>query len=145
VKTAWTTLIAFLLFSSSGCVTRPDWIQSTLVTADVTGVWQGTTSAALGGSYGGGDFLLELQQEGPRVTGRFQAVGGPFAADRSSPLVEGRVGGDVLTFSARHSDGVWTGELTVSGDQMEGDIRGGTGRSVRVSLRRVNAPESPRR
>jgi hypothetical protein len=144
VKTAWATLIAAVLLFSSGCVTRPDWIQATLVTADVTGVWQGTTSIALGGSYGGGDVLLDLQQEGPRVTGRFQAVGGPFATDRSSPL-EGRVGGDVLTFSARHSDGVWIGELTVSGDRMEGDIRGATGRSVRVSLRRVNAPESPRR
>jgi hypothetical protein len=41
VKTAGATLIAAVRLFSSGC-TRPDWIDATLVTVDVTGVWQGT-------------------------------------------------------------------------------------------------------
>jgi hypothetical protein len=143
VNTAGATLIAAVLVFSGACVTRPDWIQATLVTVDVTGVWRGTSSVGLGSS-AGGDFLLDLAQEGPKVKGRFQAGGGPMTADRSGPL-EGRVGGDVLSFRAQSSDVVWIGELTVSGDQMEGEIRGITGRSIRVSLRRVDPPASPQR
>jgi hypothetical protein len=34
-------LIAATLAIGSGCA-RPDWIESTVVTVDLTGVWQGT-------------------------------------------------------------------------------------------------------
>ena len=46
MKTAWAPLIAGLLMLGVGCVKQPDWIESTLVTVDVTGVWFGTVYAA---------------------------------------------------------------------------------------------------
>jgi hypothetical protein len=134
VKTAGVTLIAMALLCSSGCVTRPDWIQATLVTVDVAGVWQGTASANLG--WGGTRFVLDLEQKGMRVTGNFHSVGGSMAADRSGAL-EGSVGGDVLSFTVQSPEGSLSGELAVSLDQMEGVIRSPTGRNVRVVLRRA--------
>jgi hypothetical protein len=71
VKTAGAILIAAVMLLSSGCVTRPDWIEATLVTVDVNGVWQGReTSRGIGRPV-----TFELhQKEGPNVTGtvRFQ-------------------------------------------------------------------------
>ncbi len=42
MKAAGTMLIAAVLLLSPGCVKQPDWIETTLVTVDVTGVWEGT-------------------------------------------------------------------------------------------------------
>jgi hypothetical protein len=61
VQTAGATLIAAVLLFSSGC-TRPDWIEATLVTVDVTGVWQGTVPAGYGPGVGLRDVTLNLQQ-----------------------------------------------------------------------------------
>jgi hypothetical protein len=49
-------LVAVLL--GSGCA-KPDWIQQTLVTVDVTGMWRDTD----------GTVELKLEQYGPKVTG----------------------------------------------------------------------------
>ncbi len=104
----------------SGCA-RPDWIEQTLVTADVTGAWMGV----------GGSLELNLNQEGAKVTGsmvqRIPQIRTPIA---------GTVTGDV--FRAIGTNVVYEGELTVSGDEMNGYVRSSGGRVV-TSLRRVNA------
>ena len=71
MQTAGATLIAAVLLFSSGC-TRPDWIESTLVTVDVTGVWQGTVSGGTRAGGGGPNITLYLEQEGPKVKGRME-------------------------------------------------------------------------
>jgi hypothetical protein len=58
-------LVAMLVFGS-GCA-KPDWIQQTLVTVDVTGVWIGS----MGKGSITSDVRLELQQQGSKVTGKF--------------------------------------------------------------------------
>ena len=61
--------IGFLLLLSFGCAARRDWIEETLVTVDVTGVWRGRVSRA-GGVGDQGAIELTLQQSGSRVTGK---------------------------------------------------------------------------
>src|SRR5262245_10734670 len=110
-------LIAAVLFVSPGCIKQPDWIESTLVTVDVSGVWEGAVSISPG-AFGPGveqRAQLELEQESPKVTGMLV-----FPIPYSGPL-EGRVGGDLFHFRAIASQGVnFTGEVTVSGDEMDG-------------------------
>src|SRR5215472_10554364 len=53
--------MALLVSGLVGC-TRPDWIQSTLVTVDVSGSWQGNVTRPAG-AYGPGLVQLQLQQE----------------------------------------------------------------------------------
>ena len=53
-------LLAMVIAIDSGCVTRPDWIERTLVTVDVTGVWHGISEAGLGG--GNVALWLDLRQ-----------------------------------------------------------------------------------
>ena len=87
-----TRRIAFALLTTvalgSGCA-KPDWIQDTLVTVDVTGTWQR--------SGGGPKFQLDLEQQGSRVKGTIgaQVFYGSLAV--SGPL-EGTVAGDVFNF-----------------------------------------------
>jgi len=57
----------------SGCG-KSDWIERTLVTADVTGTWVGR----------GGTLELALEQHGPKVTGKMQWRGiQPFEHSRA--------------------------------------------------------------
>ena len=63
-------MVAGLLVSGILGCTRPDWIQSTLVTVDVSGEWQGNISRPAG-AYGPGLISLSLRQSGPKVTGTF--------------------------------------------------------------------------
>jgi hypothetical protein len=138
VKAAGVTLIAFLVFCG-GCVTRPDWIQATLVTADVSGVWQGRPR-------GSGTALrrlatFELHQEGPKVTGTVSVSELPLSSG-AGPL-EGRVGGDVFHFTVRSVNGVWTGELTVVDDQMEGLLTASNGQTMSLLLRRISPASAP--
>lgn len=67
-------LITAVLVLSPGCVQQPDWIESTLVTVDVTGVWEGGVTGE-GGARSvlpSVSALLDLEQEGPKVKGKFQ-------------------------------------------------------------------------
>ncbi len=69
---AWLTL-GFLALTAAGCA-RPDWIESTLVTVDVTGVWQGTSANSATGTFAAGrPIVLTLEQSGSRVRGRSQS------------------------------------------------------------------------
>ena len=100
-------LVVTALAVSSGCA-RPDWIEQTLVTVDVTGVWRGTSVAGRLES-----MQLTLQQSGSKVTGQLKGV-----ASRQDGPIEGTVSGDLFRFRSPRA-GV-TGELQVNGDEMTG-------------------------
>jgi hypothetical protein len=123
---AWA--VAGLIVSASlGCA-RPDWIQSTLVTVDVTGEWQGNVTRPAG-AYGPGLISLSLRQSGPKVTGTFSLSPGP---NKDVPL-EGTISGDVLRFQSR--GGLVTAELQVNGDDMSGTGTSTAG-SIRIEIHR---------
>ena len=109
-------IIAAAFVFATGCA-KSDWIDRTLVTVDVTGVWQGTMTVG-GGSYVVMSCELTLQQVGPKVTGRLSHVNPAYAGP-----IEGTVNGD--TFRFRTSRG-GTGELQVNGDEMTGTGSGAT-------------------
>ena len=118
-------LIATTLVIGSGCA-KEDWIDRTLVTVDVTGSWNGSMGGM--GTAGGKppDFLFELEQQGSTVKGVLrlpaggssQSVSYGFRINRG-PLT-GTVAGDVFRF--RLTNGSVEGELTVSGDEMSGQV-----------------------
>jgi len=110
MKATWLVIGVALVFAS-GCV-RPDWIEQTLVTVDVTGVWRGTASGSSGST---NQIVLTLQQNGPKVTGRLDLSG--TGAGVAIP-VEGIVNGDLFRFQDKR--GSITAELQVSGDEMTG-------------------------
>jgi hypothetical protein len=74
MKSIGAMLLTMVIAIDSGCVTRADWIERTLVTVDVTGVWQGISEAGMGG--GNVALWLDLRQEGPKVTGSARPEGG---------------------------------------------------------------------
>ena len=138
-------VIVGLLFSlvaalacGAGCA-RPDWIEQTLVTVDVTGTWQGAVGGTPGA--GGASYKFVLEQEGPKVKGSVQASGATVmpGGNLTGPI-EGTVTGDVFSF--RQTNGPLTGEMAVSGDDMAGHVSfQGT---YRISLRRVDSFARPK-
>src|SRR5262249_21638767 len=120
--------LALLLTVSLGCAQK-DWIDRTLVTENVTGGWTG--------SFGEGNsyrlIQLELRQQGAKVTGVLIV---PIVTFGSNVPIVGSVTGDVFTF--RDQRGIYSGELTVGGDNMDGQILGPFG-NRRASLRRGSA------
>jgi hypothetical protein len=116
-------LIAAALLLGSGCA-KQDWIDRTLVTVDVTGTWEGSVSGVPG--YGSPrDLLFELVQQGATVKGfmRLPSGGSSSAAgySRVNPgPIDGTVAGDALRFRLTNSS--LEGELTVSGDEMNGTV-----------------------
>lgn len=100
---------ALLALAACGCAQRADWIEGTLVTVDVNGVWRGFAIPARGGVQG--DAELTVTQRGPKVTGDFRIRG-------TKVHVEGTVRGDVLSFAA--PNGRFHAEATVTGDEMSG-------------------------
>jgi hypothetical protein len=131
---AWGILVAALAWGS-GCA-RPDWIEQTLVTVDVTGTWEGSVHTTAG--YGSGHYTLNLEQRGPQVKG-YMLQAGMGVGSRPGPI-EGTVAGDVFSF--RQTNTNRTAEMTVSGDEMTGEIRGAVGRGT-VTLRRVDSSSRP--
>src|SRR5262245_42812611 len=99
-----------------GCA-KPDWIQQTLVTVDVTGVWVGS----LGKPPITTEVRLELEQQGSKVTGEFLPTT-TMAEFRKGPL-DGTVSGDVFSFKVTTL--TIAGEMTVNGDEMQGYATGG--------------------
>jgi hypothetical protein len=108
----WSLLVVALGLALLGGCAKPDWIERTLVTVDVTGAWQGISEAGVGG--GNVALWLDLRQEGPKVTGSARPEGG------LSRSIEGTVAGDMFSFKS--SGAAVTGEMTVSGDKMRGDV-----------------------
>ena len=111
---AW-VIVAGALVPASGCA-KTDWIDRTLVTSDVTGVWQGKFTRA---GYSG-EMELILEQRGAKVTGamRFPTGAVPFAKSSKGVPIEGTVSGD--TFSFREVGGSTRGDFEVNGDEMTG-------------------------
>ena len=131
MRAAWVVMGALML--ASGCAQK-DWIDRTLVTVDVTGVWERAGSSTI---------RLELKQQGPNVTGYLRSYG--QAGTPSSGDLAGSVAGDAFRF--KQVNGPAEGEMTVSGDEMAGQIRGLPTLS-QVTLRRVDhsyPPGSPPR
>src|SRR5262245_39950687 len=120
-------LVVAMLVPGSGCA-KPDWIQQTQVTVDVTGTWERVS---------GQPVTFVLKQQGPKVTGFFMATGYNLLGWRP---VEGTVAGDVLSF--RVQDGLWTGDLTVTGDEMSGRVRVTAGGNIGIALQRINSSSS---
>jgi hypothetical protein len=106
-----------------GCA-GTDWIDRTLVTVDVTGVWSGRAYIAHATMDVLIDVRLELEQDGPKVRGSIRPSGAiPWRVSDRPPTegpVHGTVAGDVLAF--REANGHISGQLTVSGDEMAGEI-----------------------
>ena len=133
MKTIAGLLLATLVAMSAGCAQK-DWIDRTLVTVDVTGTWYGNA-----GGVGGGirrEFLFELKQEGSKVTGSMRTR--PFGS--VGVAIDGTVAGDVFRF--KDSKGSVEGELTVSGDEMNGRASFYSGGGP-ISLRRVDPSSRP--
>jgi hypothetical protein len=131
MKTFVGMFLMALVTTSAGCAQK-DWIDRTLVTMDVTGSWYGSST----GNFGR-EIFLELKQEGSRVTG-FVRTARYSVGSMATSAIDGTVAGDVFRF--RDSRGDLEGELTVSGDEMTGQVSVAGIRSI--SLRRVN-PSSP--
>ena len=133
-------LIVAALAFGSGCA-RSDWIERTLVTVDVTGTWYGSVGGA--GGMASGTLWFELEQQGSTVKGSMSLVGGghnaPFAV--SSRPIDGTVAGDVFRFRQRYGDAA--GDLTVSGDEMTGQMSLGGDVLRPISLRRVDPSSRP--
>src|SRR5262249_22043302 len=107
-----------------------DWIQQTLVTVDVTGVWVGSTVR------GDREIQLALEQQGPKVNGSFRPLGPALAVlPWSEGPIEGTVAGDVFSF--RLTNATASGEVTVSGDEMNGYVS--IGSPFPIFLRRVSS------
>lgn len=117
-----------VLALGSGCA-RTDWVQSTLVTVDVTGQWRDV----------GGDLDVTLAQQGSKVTGSMTLRGSfTTASGTVSGVIEGQVAGDIFRF--KQTGGVdigANGEMTVSGDEMRGLVRWTAGRRD-MTLRRID-------
>ena len=126
----YTRLMLIVALAVSGCA-KPDWIQQTLVTVDVTGTWVGR----------GGNATLILKQQGPKVTGSVDLR----AANpgRLSGAIEGSVAGDVFHFKQMSgTDPQIQGEMTVSGDEMTGNFAVGTYRTPATLFQRVSSSSS---
>jgi hypothetical protein len=132
------SLVVLALALGSGCA-RPDWIQQTLVTVDVTGAWVGSTMPRLvgGSSY---EVRLELEQEGAKVKGNMVFIG-TVGSTPPKGAIEGSVAGDVFRF--QQTTGSLVGEMTVSGDEMKGSMTIGT--PLPTTLRRIDTSSVPRR
>jgi hypothetical protein len=125
-------LMAAALVVGSGCA-KQDWIDRTLVTENVTGTWSGSLSGVGTGSR---ELLLDLEQKGSTVKG--SVLVSP-AAGMMADVIDGTIAGDAFRF--RDSRGRLEGNLTVSGDEMAGQVSF-QGRTSQISFRRVD-PSSP--
>jgi len=86
-------IIAVVFVFASGC-TQKDWIDRTLVTVDVTGVWEGTQ---MGTGFAWGIELV-LKQEGAKVTGEVKGIRNARGTAESPIPIVGTVSGDTFSF-----------------------------------------------
>jgi hypothetical protein len=112
---------------------------ATLNAADVTGRWSGTMEFKNpGGATESGPAYIILKQEGNKVTGS----GGPNENEQY-PIQNGKLEGDKLTFESVSGGNTMYFDLTVKGDQIDGDIKGsggdGSKLTAKISVKRVAA------
>lgn len=101
-----TIQLAALILMTAACATTP----AAAPTVDVTGAWRGRAQSSSTLAF---DMVLQLQQDGARVTGELRSAMG----SRSGAL-EGTVSENY--FSWRLLNGRSGGEMTVNGDDMTG-------------------------
>ena len=128
MKVAWVVIGAVLVLTS-GCAQK-GWIDRTLVTVDVTGTWSGSLHGVGTGSR---ELLLDLEQKGSTVKGSVQVSS---AAGMMPDVVDGTIAGDAFRF--RDSRGRLEGNLTVSGDEMAGQVSF-QGSTSQISFRRTDS------
>ena len=135
-------LLVAPLVLSLGCAKAP-WVDRTVITEDVNGVWLGFMAGPNGQAMVNGQVRLELQQRASKVTGSVYASSSWVGSGGQPSLpIEGSMADDVLTFKDERS--IVIGELTVSGDEMTG--RGFVGRRpVTFTLRRLEMASSAAR
>ena len=108
---------------------------SVLMLSDVTGKWGGTFEVRNDqGEQRTEKALLILKQEGTTVTGS----GGPDERERH-PIQNGKVEGDKLTFEIGTDSSTIYFNLTVSGDEIKGEMkrrRNGQEQTARLSVKR---------
>ena len=130
-------LIAAALVLAPGCA-RTDWIDRTLVTVDVTGVWSGKAYIPHAVTGLIVDVRLELEQQGSKVKGSIRPSGSipwrSLGRPSTAGPIEGSVAGDVFEF--KETNGRIRGQLTVSGDEMAGQIVENV--TYRLEVRRIN-------
>ena len=138
----WGIILVAALACGSGCA-RPDWIEQTLVTVDVTGTWAGSVGGEV--ALGGGSYQFTLEQRGPKLKGsvrREEYLGRKGVPGEYSGSIVGTVAGDVLSFS--QANGSLKGELTVSGDEMTGVVSGHSFSARPITVQRVDSPSLPK-
>ena len=81
-----------------------------------------------------------MEQQGLKATGSYRFTERLATMRSPSGRIYGDVAGDVFRFSER--DGSFAGELTVSGDEMNGSVK--LGGPLPITLRRVNLSSPPR-
>jgi len=111
MRTRLGLLIGSVMVVASACATTP----SAPPAVNVSGTWTGTWSYE-NASLGGGDARGTFQQDGDKLSGRFD-VTGPVV-NRTANIV-GTVSGNEVKLSQPSS-----GTLTVSGSEMTGWING---------------------
>ena len=127
-------VIAAVVVFASGCAQK-DWIDRTLVTVDVTGVWEGTTrpiSGTAGGS--AGTVMFVLQQQGAKVTGEMRVHAAEIMLGTSGVPIEGTVSGDTFTYHEMTGPTAH-GEFQVNGDEMVGSMTRLTAQAVTLRRR----------
>jgi len=97
MRAMW-VLVATALVFASGCVKQQDWIDRTLVTVDVSGVWEGSIATQSGQPAINQEVRLELQQQGSKVKGSLRDFGGRVRD------IEGSVVGDMFSFKDVRGD-----------------------------------------
>src|SRR5256885_2295302 len=111
-------LLGLVVCAAPGCA-RADWIESTLVTVDVTGDWMGEWRFP----QFTGTLQLTLNQRGGRVIGDARVSG--LMDSKNDGAIEGDINGDLIYLRQLH--GSLRLELAVNGDVMTG--RGTVGKT----------------
>jgi len=128
---AWFVIAVALVFQG-GCRSS-DWIERTLVTVDVTGVWEGSYS----GTHFSQDVVLVLQQQGQRVIGEVSGLKVPGGSMFTGSIpIDGTVNGDMFSFKEASGLQRVRGELHVNGDEMTGSAEAGAYSSIKMNARR---------
>ena len=116
-------LVAGLMVAISGCASGGT--SSEPPSVNVTGKWQGTWSYR-NQAMGGGQVMMDLKQDGARVTGPM-SVTGPTSSEPTN--FAATVSGSSLVIDAAHGSGT----LMVKGDEMTGTVFGIMPATVRLT------------
>ena len=113
MRSAKLLLVGLVALGSTSCATAP----MAQPGVDVSGKWQGTW-VFQNASLGSGNIMMTLSQTGSKATGNMVVTGAPI--DRTGSVTVLVSGNDVYLV---YPTGM-TGYLTVSGDDMKGQLDG---------------------